>query len=366
MECLVTESFNASVGNAEDNQKIPLAKWTWIGADGVLFGTGRYSININEAIKQGVQDTIGELAEEFHRWISSKCRHLKAPLLQRSITAFYILDPSFTQLEDLPEKVSSLSGWLSRYGLSAWNAYSDGRSILCLLSDSIKSFHCSFILFQPRPLPFELPQSNEQIEQSSYLGELQSCLAIASALLCHVKRLIGAIEETRRKTYLYIDKSKPLSTAGSLIISRQKMLDGQLTRLRREIDGKHTNALPLFLKPLQHFQPLHEANGKSLDAALLEGTRTRLSIASEAGALASKTASDYLEAQNIFASYGLQRASTRIGCASMLLALLSLVAVVPVARDLACEASGARILGTGLAILCQSMPPGKQPRSMVR
>lgn len=230
MECLLTEAFSASVKNAEDNQRTSLAEWSWIGADGILFGTGRYSISIDKAIRQRVQVSIGRLAEEFHHWISSKCPTLKSRLLQRSITVFYNHDMHSGQSEDLREQATSSFGWLSRYGMSAWNTYSDGRSVLCWLSDSIRSFHCSFVLLQPRPLPLELPQSSEQIEQSSYLGGLQSCLAIASALLCEVKYLIGAIEDSRRKTYLYIENNKDLSAAGSLTISRQKRIDGQLKR----------------------------------------------------------------------------------------------------------------------------------------
>jgi hypothetical protein len=352
MKCHVTEVFTASVKNAEDNQRTSLAEWSWIGADGILFGTGRYSINIDKAIKQRVQASIGRLAEEFHHWISSKCLTLKSPLLQRSITVFYNYDMHSGQSEDLREQVSSNIGWLSRYGMSAWNTYSDGRSVLCWLSDPIKSFHCSFVLLQPRPLPLELPQSNEQIEQSIYLGGLHSCLAIASALLCEVKYLIGAIEDSRRKTYLYIDNNKDLSAAGSLTISRQKRVDGQLKRLKHEIGGEYTNILPFFLKPLQHFQSLDKTDGERLDAALLEGTKTRLSIASEAGSLASETASDYLEAQNIFASYRLQKASSRIGRASLLLALLSLIAIIPVLRDLACEFRGAKVLEVDVGMLC--------------
>lgn len=366
MECLLTEAFSASVKNAEDNQRTSLAEWSWIGADGILFGTGRYSISIDKAIRQRVQVSIGRLAEEFHHWISSKCPTLKSPLLQRSITVFYNHDMHSGQSEDLREQATSSLGWLSRYGMSAWNTYSDGRSVLCWLSDSIRSFHCSFVLLQPRPLPLELPQSSEQIEQSSYLGGLQSCLAIASALLCEVKYLIGAIEDSRRKTYLYIENNKDLSAAGSLTISRQKRIDGQLKRLKHEIDSKYTSILPFFLKPLQHFQSLHETDGERLDAALLEGTKTRLSIASEAGSLASETASDYLEAQNIFASYRLQKASSRIGCASVLLALLSLITVIPVLRDLACEFRGAQVLGVDVGMLCRPTPPGRQPRSKLK
>jgi len=366
MECHMTEAFTASVKNAEDNQRTSLAEWSWIGADGILFGTGRYSINIDKAIMQRVQVSIGRLAEEFHHWISSKCRTLKSPLLQRSITVFYNHDMNSGQSEDLRKQVSSSLGWLSRYGMSVWNTYSDGRSVLCWLSGPIKSFHCSFVLLQPRPLPLELPQSNEQIEQSSYLGGLQSCLAIASALLCEVKYLIGAIEDSRRKTYLYIDNNKDLSAAGTLTISRQKRIDGQLKRLRHEIGGEYTNILPFFLKPLQHFQSLHKTDGKRLDVALLEGTKTRLSIASEAGSLASETASDYLEVQNIFASYRLQQASSRFGCASVLLALLSLIAVIPVLRDIACEFRGAQVPGIDVGMLCKTAPPGMQPRSKLR
>lgn len=366
MECLVTEAFAASVREAEDSRKTSHAKWSWIGADGILFGTGRYSINIDAATKYAVQDSIGKLAENYHHWISSKCRLLKSSLLQRSITVFYILDMHIGQSEDLREKVSSCSRWLSRYGMTAWNTYSDGRSILYWLSDSFKSFHCSFVLLQPRPLPLGLPQSNEQIDQSSYLGGLQTCLAIATALLCEVKHVISAIEEARRKTYLYIDSHKVLSEAGSLIITRQKRIDGQLKRLKNEIDGKYTNILPFFLKPLQNFSSLHESDGERLDAALLEGTRTRLSIASEAGSLASENASDYLEAQNIFASFRLQKASSKIGCASVLLALLSLIAVIPVLRDISCEFRGSRLLGFDVGVLCRSTPQGKQTKSKLR
>lgn len=122
--------------------------------------------------------------------------------------------------------------------------------------------------------------------------------------------------------------------------------------MKHEIGGEYTNILPFFLKPLQHFQSLDKTDGERLDAALLEGTKTRLSIASEAGSLASETASDYLEAQNIFASYRLQKASSRIGRASLLLALLSLIAIIPVLRDLACEFRGAKVLEVDVGMLC--------------
>ncbi len=366
MKCLVTKELAESLTKAEDDQGISVSKWTWLGVDGILFGTGRYSIIPDEAEKEAIKTFIGNIAEQFHYWISAKCQQLKSPMLRRSIFASYIFEAGLGQSGNLQDKAKNCSRWLSRYGISHPNTFTDNRSILGCQIDSINSFYCPFVLLQPRPLPLELPQSDEQIVQSSYLADLQSCLAIASALMCEVEHLVGAIEESRREVYRYIEKKQHLSTAGSKIIVKQKRLDGQAKRLEHEINGTYTNILTSILKPLGDFQSLHEVHGERLDAVLLEGTRTRLIIASKAGSLASETASEYLEAQNIFASYRLQEASSRIGCASLLLALLSLISLAPNLRDLSCGLREARALSTYAEMLCQAMSPGKSLKSNPR
>lgn len=277
----------------------------------------------NDVSKEVLRNHIYNLASTFNSWLESRLPLGKQSSLPKSIVERYELKGNPTEGSELTKWLKDNRGWFENYGLSTLE-YDTFRSSNLLYSESS---------YPDKTWPVYTLTSLEdnEGEKERFVDFRMDSLAVAAAIFGILDNLQLVLEKHRMSGFQFLSKFDTKILNKTWSVSTIKRLSVILDRLQHEFtEGKHW-----ILHSLAEINELKRTTfGKelNLNVAIIDHAIYRIDTIRKASNIIDIGLTGYLEVQNIYAMYRLQR---WIFVLSIVVTLATIVSVLSGWNDLA-------------------------------
>lgn len=237
------------------------------------------------------------LSNTLHRWLQRATKLSDATSFTKSVVEYYVVNGHPTSSDELATWLNSNRGWLGDYGItvSKHDSYRSSNLIYCS-----SSYHNNDV-----PV-YSLVSLEDDYDEDRHVDLKLDGLSVNASLFSAIETMQDSLEKYRRLGFLQLAKfdARVLKDSGSA--SRIKRLGVILNRISHESnEGRHWIAHSL--EGLEDLKTSSFNKEQMLRNDIIECFDYRLSCLIKAYRVVDVGLTGYLEVQNIYSMYRLQR-----------------------------------------------------------
>jgi|UPI00037D2872 hypothetical protein len=251
----------------------------------------------SEGAREVVRNQISTLSDQLNNWLEKITKLKGSASLTKSVVEYYIINGNPTDFDEVGKWFDTNRGWLGDYGIkpSQHDSYKSRNLMYCSSS------------YPNNDIPvYALISFEDGNEEDQYLNLKLDALSVNASLFSTVDTIQNHLEKNRKSGFLQLAKfdTRILKNSGSA--SRLKRLGVILNRISHEFaEGKHW--IVHSLEGIEDLKPSFFNEEQKLRNAIIENIEYRLRYLSKAFEVVDLGLTGYLEVQNIYAMYRLQK-----------------------------------------------------------
>jgi len=295
MACLsftfkLEESFSKQLENKQNSEYFPSVIFNEFSP--FRNNMSGYSMSFGNESQNAIQKHIFNLIANFGHWLKKQVPINQQLNISNSIIELYEIKGNPKNSEDLEKWIQENTVWLSDYGISTYS-YKNTHLSYCRLKDSDESFN-----------PHILAKFEDGDEENNYLSSFKmDSLSVTVAISSILENIQNLLEHHRKVAFHYIAKFDAKILKKNRDVSTLKKLSAILKRLQHEVTNN--GWLNYSISNINDLnRPDMEVN---FSDNFINNTNYRIDLLKKSCDIVDDSLTNYLEVQNIYAMYKLQK-----------------------------------------------------------
>lgn len=292
----INEKFSESLANKQNRDYLPPVVFKSINPfkkfpRGYSMGGG------SEGAREVVRKHVLGLSNCINKWLEKETKLSDSMSFTKAVVEYYIINGNPTDADEASKWFETNRGWLGDYGISVseHDSYKSSNFMYCASS------------YPNKDIPvYALVSFDDGNNEERYIDFKLDALSVYASMFSTIDSIQNSLEKYRMSGFLQLAKfdTRVLKNSGSA--SRLKRLGVILNRISHEFaEGKHW-----IMHSLEGIEDLKNSffnEERKLRKNIIENSEYRLGYLTKAFDVVDLGLTGYLEIQNIYAMYRLQK-----------------------------------------------------------